>query len=131
MSRNQLPPESSQDSDDSSDDTAVTPSESISPDLTDQKDSPAGGVSYPSCCFVPEPGLTYIIRSVWSRQIITLLKGQVVLAPPGGFGCPHWESRPKMAIMLLLQAASRMGEVPDEESVGRYATYAEELQHGL
>ncbi|RDW59211.1 hypothetical protein BP5796_12135 [Coleophoma crateriformis] len=80
-----MPPKSGQDTDDSSDDTAVTPG-SIPPDLTDHKDGPAGSVLYPSYYFVPKRGVTYNIRSVWSRQTITLLKGQVVLASPGALG---------------------------------------------
>jgi hypothetical protein len=91
MSLNQINPESVQDTDGSSIDTAITPPETIPPDLTDDNNGPSGGASYPSSYSVPEPGSTFIIRSVSSRHIITLLKGQVVLAPPGSFGSPHWE----------------------------------------
>ncbi|PVH79473.1 hypothetical protein DL98DRAFT_516075 [Cadophora sp. DSE1049] len=91
MSLNQIKPESVQDTDGSSIDTAITPPETIPPDLTDDNDDPSRGASYPSSYSVPKPGSTFIIRSVWSRNIITLLKGQVVLGPPGSFGSPHWE----------------------------------------
>ncbi|KAF2094063.1 hypothetical protein NA57DRAFT_47193 [Rhizodiscina lignyota] len=40
---------------------------------------------------VPWPGSTFIIRSISSWQVITLLDGQVVLAPPSSSGSTHWE----------------------------------------
>ncbi|KAH8588121.1 hypothetical protein B0O99DRAFT_525690, partial [Bisporella sp. PMI_857] len=39
---------------------------------------------------VPWPGSTFIIRSISSGHVITLLNGEVVLAPPGGRGSIHW-----------------------------------------
>ncbi|RDL31995.1 uncharacterized protein BP5553_09397 [Venustampulla echinocandica] len=92
MSPNQIDPELVQDTDGSSIDTAITPPETIPPDLTDDNDGPPSRASYPISYSIPEPGSTFIIRSVWSRNIITLLMGQVVLAPPeDNFGSPHWE----------------------------------------
>ena len=88
---NQINPESVQDTDGTSIDTAITPPETISPKLTDDNDNLSRSASYLSSYSVPKPGSTFIIRSVSSRNIITLLKGQVVLAPPGSFGSPHWE----------------------------------------
>ncbi|MCJ1389920.1 hypothetical protein MMC18_002777 [Xylographa bjoerkii] len=74
MARKQIKPESVQDTD-GSDDT----------------DGRSGGASYPSSDSIPEPGSIFIIRSVSSRRVVTLLKGQVVLAPPASFGSPYWE----------------------------------------
>jgi hypothetical protein len=91
MSLNQINPESVQDTDGSSINTAITPPETIPPDLTDDNDGPSDGASYLSAYSAPEVGSTFSIRSVASRHIITLLKGQVVLAPPGNLGSPHWE----------------------------------------
>jgi hypothetical protein len=91
MSLNQINPKSVQDTDGSSIGTAITPPETIPPDLTDVNVDPFRGASYPSSYSAPKPGSTFIIRSVLSRNIITLLHGQVVLAPPGIFGSPQWE----------------------------------------
>lgn len=87
MSLNQNNLDSVQDTDGSTIDTAITPPETIPPDLTDDNDD----TSYPGSYLVPKPGSTFIIRSVSSRDIITLLKGRVVLEPPGSLGSPHWE----------------------------------------
>ncbi|KAF2105950.1 hypothetical protein BDV96DRAFT_675917 [Lophiotrema nucula] len=42
---------------------------------------------------VPWPGSTFIIRALSSgaEKVLTLLDGNVVLAPPGGRGSIHWE----------------------------------------
>src|SRR6266487_2794649 len=65
-----------------------TPPETVATDLMDDRD-PFGG-PIPSSSSVPWPGSTFIIRSVSSGQVITLLDGQIVLAPPGGRGSIHW-----------------------------------------
>lgn len=39
---------------------------------------------------VPWPGSTFLIRSVASGEVITLLDGNVVLTRPGGRGSSHW-----------------------------------------
>ena len=88
---NQVNPEPVQDTDGSSIDTTITPPETIPPDLTDDNDGPSRCVSYLSSCLIPNPGSTFIIRSVSSRNITTLLKEQVVLSPPGSHGSPHRE----------------------------------------
>ncbi|RDL39132.1 Uncharacterized protein BP5553_03472 [Venustampulla echinocandica] len=67
--------------------TAATPPESVAADLLDE---PFGGAKLSSSS-VPWPGSTFLIRSVESGHMITLLDGQVVLAPPGGRGYIHWE----------------------------------------
>ena len=69
----------------------VPDTETIPPDLTDDNDGPSRCVSYLSSCLIPNPGSTFIIRSVSSRNITTLLKEQVVLSPPGSHGSPHRE----------------------------------------
>jgi hypothetical protein len=66
---------------------ATTPPETVSADLDDH--DPFGGAK-PSSFSVPWPGSTFIIRSVSSGQVITLLDGQIVLAPLGGRGSIHW-----------------------------------------
>ncbi|RDW71522.1 hypothetical protein BP6252_08085 [Coleophoma cylindrospora] len=71
------------DSDDSSTDTAVTPPENIPLHLNDNYD----GASDPGL----EPGSTFVIRSLWSREVLTLFKGEVLLAPPGINGSQLWE----------------------------------------
>ena len=91
MSLNQINPELVHDTDGWGIDTAITPPEIILPDLTDDSDGTSAGASYPSSHSVPEPGSTFIIRPVSSRHILTLLKGQVVLALPGSFGSSYWE----------------------------------------
>lgn len=40
--------------------------------------------------WVPSHGSTVIIRSISCGNVITLLNGNVVLAPPGGRGSIHW-----------------------------------------
>jgi hypothetical protein len=84
-------PEAVQDTDASSIDTTITPPETIPPDLTDDNDNLSRSVVYPSSYTAPKPGSTFIIRSVSSRNIITLFKEQIVLAPPDSLGSPHWE----------------------------------------
>src|SRR2546421_11330502 len=68
--------------------TANTPPETESGDLDDQ--DPLGG-AHPSSFSVPWPGSTFIIRSVSSGKVLTLLDGQVVLGLLGGRGSIHWE----------------------------------------
>ena len=38
----------------------------------------------------PEPGTTYIIRSVSCGRVITLLEGNIELTEPNDYGCSHW-----------------------------------------
>ncbi|KAI4201011.1 MAG: hypothetical protein LQ346_002253 [Caloplaca aetnensis] len=76
------------DGDDSIADTPVTPSETVAADLRDDShhfDGPKSG-----SFLVPWPGSTFIIRSVSSGEVITLLDGQIILARPGGKGCIYW-----------------------------------------
>ena len=68
--------------------TATTPPETVAADLLDDLD-PFGGAE-PSSSSVPWPGSTFIIRSVSSGHVITLLDGQIVLAQLGGRGSIHW-----------------------------------------
>ncbi|KFZ15316.1 hypothetical protein V502_05685 [Pseudogymnoascus sp. VKM F-4520 (FW-2644)] len=62
--------------------TAATPPESVATDTLDDPN--------PTSASVPWPGSTFIIRSISSGRVITLLDGQIVLAPPGGRGSIHW-----------------------------------------
>ncbi len=72
--------------------TVLTPPESVATNPPDDVD-PFGGARDESSCFswVPWPGSTFIIRSISSGHMITLLDGQIVLNPPGGSrGSHHW-----------------------------------------
>ncbi|KAF1987682.1 hypothetical protein K402DRAFT_403372 [Aulographum hederae CBS 113979] len=40
---------------------------------------------------VPQHGSTFIISHVLTRQLITLLRGELVLAPSNSLGSSHWE----------------------------------------
>jgi hypothetical protein len=76
------------DPDNSTEYTTTTPPETVAADLLDDYD-PFGGPKLSSSS-VPWPGSTFIIRSASSGHVITLLDGQIVLAPPGGRGSIHW-----------------------------------------
>jgi len=86
MVLNQVDPKPIPDPDNST--VATTPPETIIADLLDDHD-PFGGAKLSSSS-VLWPGSTFIIRSVESGHVITLLDGQIVLAPPGGRGSIHW-----------------------------------------
>jgi hypothetical protein len=88
MVLNQADPKPILDPDDSTVYTAATPPESVAADLLDDLD-PLGGAKLSSSS-VPWPGSTFIIRSVLTGHVITLLDGQIVLARPGGRGSTHW-----------------------------------------
>ncbi|MCJ1343867.1 hypothetical protein MMC31_002065 [Peltigera leucophlebia] len=64
----------------------LTPPETVAADLLDDRD-PFGGAS---SFLVPWPSSTFIIRSVSSGYVITLLNGRIVLTQPGGPGSIHW-----------------------------------------
>ncbi|KAL8725440.1 MAG: hypothetical protein Q9181_006417 [Wetmoreana brouardii] len=51
--------------------------------------NPIGGAG-PSYSLVPWPGSTFIIRSVSSGHVITLLEGEITLTQPGGRGSIYW-----------------------------------------
>ena len=68
--------------------TATTHPETAAADLLDDHDLFGG--AEPNSSSVPWPGSTFIIRSVSSGQVITLLNGRIVLARPGGCGSIHW-----------------------------------------
>jgi hypothetical protein len=83
---------SAQDTDSSNSYTPPSSTETI-PNFTsddEDHDDPSGGGAYPISYTVPGPD-SWIIRSASSRQILTFLKGQVVLAPPDSLGSQHWE----------------------------------------
>ncbi|KAL8761228.1 MAG: hypothetical protein Q9184_002632 [Pyrenodesmia sp. 2 TL-2023] len=77
-----------EDGDDSTAYTATTPPETVAADLPDDYDPFSGPKR--SSLLVPWPGSTFIIRSVGSGHVITLLDGQVVLTQPGGHGSIYW-----------------------------------------
>ncbi|KAL5344726.1 hypothetical protein ACLOAV_010418 [Pseudogymnoascus australis] len=81
MSLDQFDSESISDRDNSTIYTPTTTSDTFTADLSEDHDQSSG---------VPSHDSTFIIRSVSSGHVITLLDGQVVLAPPGGRGSIHW-----------------------------------------
>jgi hypothetical protein len=88
MDRNQVDPNPIPDPDNFTDSTAALTPETVAAYLDDH--DPLGGAK-PSSSSVPWPGSTFIIRSASSGHVITLLDGQIVLAPPGGRGSIEWE----------------------------------------
>jgi hypothetical protein len=70
--------------------TAITPPETVATDLELLDDlDPLGDLKLnPSS--VPWPGSTFIIRCISSGQVLTLLDGKIILAPPGGRASIHW-----------------------------------------
>ena len=85
MASNQVDPKFTQDDDDSTIHTTNTPPETVAAD-----DYDSSGSAKPDFSLVPWPGFTFIIRSVSSGDVLTLLEGQVVLTQPGGQGSIHW-----------------------------------------
>ena len=69
--------------------SATTPPETIAPEPLNDQD-PSGGAEATSY-LVPWPGSTFIIRSVSSGHVITLLGGEIVLTQLGGRGSIYWE----------------------------------------
>ena len=71
--------------------SAPTPSETVTSDLLSDHD-PLDGAAKPVNYLVPSLNSTFIIRSVTSGHVLTLLDGQIVLTPPGGpsSGSIHW-----------------------------------------
>ena len=67
---------------------AATPTETVISDFLDNHD-PLGGAE-PGKHLVPWPDSTFIIRSVTSGHLLTLLDGRVVLAPGDSSGSIHW-----------------------------------------
>ena len=88
MDLNQVDPTPFPNHDDSSRYTGSTPPGSVATDVPDPHDLLSG--AKPNPFLVPWPGSTYIIRSVSSGHVITLLDGQIVLKQPGGHGSIHW-----------------------------------------
>lgn len=88
MFLNQIVPNPIEDHDESTSYGTDTPPETVTTDLLSDQDpfADAEARSY----LVPWPGSTFIIRSVSSGHVITLLDGQIVLAPLGGRGSISW-----------------------------------------
>ncbi|KAF2702766.1 hypothetical protein K504DRAFT_464898 [Pleomassaria siparia CBS 279.74] len=76
--------------DDSTIDTSGTPPESVVTDFRHDQDLPRT-TTQPNPSSIPWPGSTFIIRSISDGHVITLLNGEITLAPPGGFGAYRWE----------------------------------------
>ena len=68
--------------------TPLTPSTTVADDFLNDYDSINGAKS--SSSSVPWPGSTFIIRSVSSGHVITLLDGKIELSPPGGHSSIRW-----------------------------------------
>lgn len=91
MVLNQVDPKpikSNDDDDDYSIYTANTPPETVAADFLNDHD-PLGGAG-PYSYLVPWPNSTFIIRSLSSGHVITLLDGQITLTSPSGRGSIHW-----------------------------------------
>jgi len=89
MVLNHMEPRPVSDVDSSIVDSAVTPPETVVADLLDEEDPLQA--TKPTSTSVPWPGSTFVIRSVSSWDVITLLDGQVVLAPLSSRGSAQWE----------------------------------------
>ncbi|KAF2803367.1 uncharacterized protein BDZ99DRAFT_468324 [Mytilinidion resinicola] len=87
MVLNHIDPQAIPDDDNSTVCTAATPPETVVADLMDE-DYAFGDIKTNSS--VPWPGSTFIIRSTSSGHVITLVDGQIILAPIGGRGSIHW-----------------------------------------
>jgi len=85
MALNNVPPKPISEDGDSTVYTVATPPETLISELDD-----FDPFTTPTASSVPWPGSTFIIRSASSGHVITLLDGEVVLAPPGGRGSIHW-----------------------------------------
>ncbi len=81
MVLNQIDSKLMSDRDDSTIYTTITPPETAAADILDHHD-PFGSAE-PSFFLVPWPGSTFVIRSVSSGHVITLLDGQIMLTQPG------------------------------------------------
>lgn len=98
MALRQVDPELCQDSDDFTMYETATPSESVATGVLDGDDSTAYTATTPPetvtanlSLLVPWPGSTFMIRSVESGQVITLLDGKIVLDEPGSHGSSYWK----------------------------------------
>ncbi|KAI9748670.1 MAG: hypothetical protein M1835_001738 [Candelina submexicana] len=89
MVLNTIDPKPISDGDESTIDPTTTPPETIAADPLNDYD--VFSSAKPSFSLVPWPGSSFIIRSVESGHVITLLNGHVRLTQPGGHGCVRWE----------------------------------------
>lgn len=88
MNYNRMDPEPIPEDDDSTAYTATTPPETTASDHQEDCHSFNGPETH--SLLVPSPDSTFIIRSMSSGEVITLLDGQIKLTRPGGHGCIHW-----------------------------------------
>lgn len=70
---------------------AVTPPETAVNDFPEDNNKNYNGAQTTITSSVPWPNNIFIIRSVSSGRCITLLHGNIILAPPGGPGNFRWE----------------------------------------
>jgi hypothetical protein len=70
---------------------AVTPMESFLPDPQDKENNAPAKHPSTKSSSSPEADSTYMIRSISSTDYLTLLRGEVVLAPSGVQGSQYWE----------------------------------------
>jgi hypothetical protein len=69
--------------------TAATPPETLVPDFLED-DDPLSSKAPTSSSSIPWPGSTFILRCVSSGHVLTLLDGEIKLAPAGNRGSIHW-----------------------------------------
>ena len=122
MVLNQVDHEPILDGDDSTAYSATTPPETVAADLLDD---PFSGPK-PSSSLVPSPGSTFIIRSVSSGHVITLLGGQIVLTQSGGHGSIYWACVESKGWLGFLNVVS--GRFLGHDAKGRLCCSAERHQ---
>ena len=72
--------------------TAATPPETIvDDDFPHHGDNDTPPEPSPQPLLVPWPDSTFIIRSITTGHVLTLLDGRVTLTAPGGRGSIHWQ----------------------------------------
>lgn len=104
--------------------TATTPPETANTDPLDDHD-PCSGAE-PSFSLVPWPGSTFIIRSVSSGHVITLLEGQIILTKPGSHGSIYWACVETKGWLGFLNIVS--GKYLGHDAKGRLCCSAERHQ---
>lgn len=119
MILNQVDHEPILDGDDSTVYSATTPPETVAADLLDD---PFSGPK-PSSSLVPSPGSTFIIRSVSSGYVLTLLGGQIVLTQSGGHGSIYWACVESKGWLGFLNVVS--GRFLGHDAKGRLCCSAE------
>jgi hypothetical protein len=121
---NQVDPNPIPDGDHSAIYTTTTPPETVLTDVLNDHD-PFDGAE-PSSSLVPWPGSTFIIRSVSSGHVMTLLDGHIVVTQPGGRGSILWACVETKGWLGFLNVVS--GKFLGHDAKGRLCCSAERHQ---